>query len=65
LVNTYQHAIDSLTQIQSVEDNLENENNYALLNRLSAYLGKTEDEVIDMTSDTVRAGLFKDYKENL
>ena len=65
LINTYQHAIDSLTQIQSVEDNLENENNYALLSRLSAYLGKTEDEVIDMTGDTVRADLFKDYKENL
>ena len=65
LVQTYQHAIESLEQIQKKESKLNHEGEYDVLGRLSAYLGKSDDEVMDLASDEIRTDLFNGYITNL
>ena len=65
LINTYQHAIDSLETIKNEEALKTTRGEFKLLNRLSAYLGKTREEVEEIATDEERARLFQDYQENL
>ena len=67
LINSIQNAIESLEAIASDEDSMAVGNNGGLkaLARLSAYLGKTEDEVYESALSSERTSLFEGYIENL
>lgn len=65
LLQTYQSAIDSLEEIKNKESNLHRKTDYHILNRFSAYLGKTKEEVEDLAIDQVREELFNGYLETL
>lgn len=67
LINSIQNAIESLEAIASDEDSMAVGNNGGLkaLAKLSAYLGKTEDEVYESALSSERTSLFEDYVENL
>lgn len=67
LINTIQNAIESLEAIASDEDSMAVGNNGGLqaLAKLSAYLGKTEDEVYDSALSSERTSLFEGYINNL
>lgn len=65
LLQTYQHAIESIEEIKKKESSLDYQGDYSTLGKLSAYLGKSQDEVQDLALDQVREGLFNGYLNNL
>lgn len=65
LINTYEDVINKLELISKEEQSIHNNQNYKLLNRFSAFLGKTLSETEDIAIDEIRPELFKNYQNNL
>lgn len=65
LINTYEDVINKLELISKEEQSIHYDQNYKLLNRFSAFLGKTLSETEDIAIDEIRPELFKNYQNNL
>ena len=65
LVQTYEQTIKTLEDIKKQEAIYTNDSDFDTLSRLSAYLGKSYEEVQDLSLDGIRGALFGGYITNL